>query len=61
MEDEAHLQSFFNELGFHIEAQPQIDSGYELTSARKLNLPKETVQVYEPHLKIWTLTLRPSG
>jgi hypothetical protein len=57
-EDEAHLQSFFNEQGFHIEVHPQIDSSYELTSARKLNLSKESVQVYEPHLKIWTLTLR---
>ena len=55
---EAHIQEFFESLGFEMVAFSQIDPSFELTSVQKLNLSSETVNTYAEHLKIWSLTLK---
>ncbi len=57
-QSEAHIQEFFEALGFELQAFPQIAPGLKLTSVEKLNLPQETVSSYAAHLKIWSLTVK---
>lgn len=58
-DDEVHIQEFFGKLGFKIQECPQIDSSFELTSVKELNISQDTLNAYADSLKIWTLSVKP--
>ncbi len=58
-ENKAHIQDFFEKMGFEIQEFPQIDNSFDLTSIKELHVPQDTLRTHTAYLKIWILRALP--